>query len=550
MPSVNRDLKVFISLWVIAFFCFLEGWNAGWILDSIMHSYNVRDISCSEYLSLHIDNTIRLFYHFTYYWLEKLLGPKGWDWYLFKISLHSLNAFLFFKTANRLLENYAKTSYGYIPYFSAILFLLSPTSTDVVMYQASFHFMMAFALLQCCILLFFRQLERVRLGNDFLFYTAFLLALFTLETSYMLCIVMCLLIFFLSDEYLKIRRVLTFKYVLIPLVMTLVRILLNEIILNDLVGHYGAEKHFRFGMDRIVQNIAKIPLDLFGFIEYWDMNNIYAVYDILYNHQYICLLAVLFFIIYFGLAYYVLKRDKSDKLFLLLLNISLVFALPTLSLGILYIIPVEEDRYYYMYAPFVYMLGLLLLYRLSVGISYVAFFVLLVVGFLCLIKNVSNSALAQRIIDTSLAEFPFHKDKRYVILAMPVYANGVIVWDTKEPTDNPFDERWQMMAKALKVTKNVDLHGKIASVLQYNVISDKDAPIIEKLDSNAIRMTLPCCGKWWWKHNAGALDYQNEYFKVEILGGWQQEVKITFINKPDDIVYLFQDGTVFKEWKW
>ena len=95
----------------------------------------------------------------------------------------------------------------------------------------------------------------------------------------------------------------------------------------------------------------------------------------------------------------------------------------------------------------------------------------------------------------------------------------------------------------------MDLQGKIASVIQYNVISDKDAPIIEKLDSNTIRMTLPCCGKWWWKHNAGALDYQNEYFKVEILGGWQQEVKITFINKPDDIVYLFQDGTVFKEWK-
>jgi hypothetical protein len=132
-----------------------------------------------------------------------------------------------------------------------------------------------------------------------------------------------------------------------------------------------------------------------------------------------------------------------------------------------------------------------------------------------------------------------------MILASPVYANGVLIWDRQESKEDPFVDKYQLIAKGVYVQKDLDVFNKIGSVLQYNILNEHESPIIEKIDSNSLRMTLPCCGKWWWKFDRGATDFENTYYTIKMIGGWQQEVFVTFKQKPEDMIYLYQCGDRF-----
>ncbi|MCB9032665.1 MAG: hypothetical protein H6553_02395 [Chitinophagales bacterium] len=41
------------------------------------------------------------------------------------------------------------------------------------------------------------------------------------------------------------------------------------------------------------------------------------------------------------------------------------------------------------------------------------------------------------------------------------------------------------------------------TILNYNIINIDDCPMVEAVNNTTIRMTLPCCGKWWWKRRQG-----------------------------------------------
>lgn len=536
---------MYIIFWVFSFITFLKSWNAGWSYDSIMFSYYTYKYTWFEFVSLHVDSTIRVFYHSIYYILDRFLGTQGWDWYLLKISLHSFNAFLFYRLFNNLIKYFSykkSTRFSLIP---SVLFLVSPITTEVVCFQAAIHFLFSTSFLLIALNLFFRSLESRSNVIWVVYIVVYVAAIFTLESSYVLGFAVLLLVVFIPENRNQNKITLIIKFSVIPIVILGSYLILNKNIIGNYIGHYGSNKHLYFGLTKLVQNIAKLPLDHLFFIEYWKMDYIYVVYDVLNNQTVVVFLTITYILLFLILCWKTYKNPNNYKLLFVSIGLFIIFHLPVLNLGILYIIPVEEDRYLYLTSGLFFFAIYQILNYYSKYLSLLIVFIVGILGYVNLQRNVYNWSITQTIIDNSIPTFPYESNKRFLILASPVYANGVLIWDTKESKTDPFNENFQLIAKSILVKRNLNVLNKIGSVLQYNIINDKESPIIEKLNENTIRMTLPCCGKWWWKYNVGAVDYENDYYKVKNIGGWQQEVIITFKQKPSDMKYLFQNGDKF-----
>ena len=540
--SVLFCVGLFCMFFVLSFLAFYKGWNTGWNYDSIGFSYLAKKNSLSTLLSLHIDKTSRFVYHTVYYLLNKYFGYQGWDWFLFKIALHAFNALLLLIVVKLILQYYASINNYAIPILTALLFLLAPTTTEVVLYQAAIQFLFTYSLLYLCILLVIFSIRSGKKAFVWIYFALFFIALFSLETSYTFPAIAFLLVAFYPG--IKIKSKQTVLVVLIPILFVLSVLFINYALFGDSLSHYGQQKHLNISLDKLIQNMLKIPLDFIAFIEYWKMDYIYKVYNILYKKEAIYLFAVLFILIYLSLWKKYLN-DQLSKPFWMCIHILFVMILPTIALGILYIIPIEEDRYLYYPSGMVFFCIVWVLYKISPKLMYAGVACLLFIGFLFLQKNIYSWTITQKTIDYSLSSFPYEKGKRYILLASPVYANGVLIWDTHETDKDPFEDKYQILGKALYVKQNIDVMDKIAPVLQYNIINEKESPEISTLNDSTLKMTLPCCGKWWWKHNSGAQDMETDYYKIKMVGGWQQEVHIQFKQKPKDLVYIYQCGTQF-----
>ena len=61
-----------------------------------------------------------------------------------------------------------------------------------------------------------------------------------------------------------------------------------------------------------------------------------------------------------------------------------------------------------------------------------------------------------------------------------------------------------------------------------------------------LKVTFNQWGNWWHRNGIGASGYENEYYKVEIL---DYPYLITFKQLPEGSVIIYQDGMVWKEFK-
>lgn len=538
--------KIFFIFWIIAFFAFIRGYNAGWIHDSIKFSLIVKNTSLLKLIELNIDNTIRYLYHIIYYTFEYVFNEDRLIWYIFRVTLHTLNAYLLYLVINQIILLYANIKNNKIAFISSILFLISPYQTEAIFYNAALHFLIApFFIFLSIYLLLLLISNRVNKSYIFYFYLLYILALFTLETSYTLFFVYLNLIYFYKPINQLNKHKLYIYLVVLPFFILILYLLLLNYTVGEFIGHYGIEKHTRLWFTNTIQNITKIPLDFYLFIEYWSMNNKNIIHTLLYRTD-VCIILFLFYItIYLTILFIYLKYERNT-IYILLINILIFMFLPTMNLGILYIVPIEEDRYLYYYSSFAYFLIIFILNNISERLMYSVSFIIFIIGFLLLQQNIYNWNIGQKTIDTTLKTFKYTENKRYILLASAVYANGVLIWDTKEDDKNPFEDGvQQILAKALEYKYNYSLINKIAPVIQYNITDTDICPIIEILNDTTLKYTLPCCGHWWWKKNFGATDFENDYYKVKMIGGWQQEVLVTLKQKPKDMVYLYQCGEKF-----
>jgi hypothetical protein len=524
--------KIFFIFWIIAFFAFIRGYNAGWAYDAITFSYIIEGKSLRSLLQNMPDLTVRYLYQSTEYITYKLFGKQGWDWYLFKITLHTIFIYLFYNLCNIIFQKLLINKKYSVPL--SLLVLLSPYSTEVVLYQVTLQYSISSILIIMSLLQINKFILYKKNIHLLIFFLLNYLSIFYSEFTFILPIFSFLFICIINKDVIKNAIV----FCTISLSSIMFYMILSYYIQGDIVGHYGYNRHLVPRVNQIYYNFLIFLSDIFLYVQYWNFNKMFSFYEFL-NNNFILIISI-FIILILYIYYNVEYKIKYVLLILLLLIISIS---PVLNILFHTLTPIEADRYYYFSIGFAYLFAFTSTYYINKKI--LKFFIVfyLISNFIILQKNTNAWHNAQNLIDKSIQSFKPNEDKRYLFLAIADRINGALIFGSDESKENPFSISDFAMALSTKI--NMDLAGRIGQVLNYNVTSNNICPNIEIINDTTLKYTLPCCGHWWWKRRHGATDFENDYYKVKMIGGWQQEVLVTFKQKPKDMVYLYQCGEKF-----
>lgn len=168
-------------------FLYANTLHAGWAYDSISWLRTVRNTSFAEHLNFSTHNGL------SHYQLTQLIiwtlhwffSDSDAAYFLVHIALQALNTTLLYRICLQLFRPGDGPSDWKPALSAAMLFCLSPSAGEVIVYKAAFHygFSMAMLLGSCALCLSF--LERHRLRTAWLEVLLYALSLFSLELSYL-----------------------------------------------------------------------------------------------------------------------------------------------------------------------------------------------------------------------------------------------------------------------------------------------------------------------------------------------------------------------------
>lgn len=229
MPQIKQmSIKTywaFPALWLLTLCIYIATSRAGWVIDGVGFLYNMKHTGFWEFINRTYSSDQSFYQVLTshYYLFYKLWGLNPWLWGLLYITLHSLNAYLFFIFSKKVLSDTGIAKGGMIAISSAVIFTISPHISEIIVCRAYFHYLVALALILSILLC----VQRYQHRQDGRYIAAaavfFIVAVFTLEIFYLIpVLVLCLAAYYrfaLGFEKKQLRK--TLLYFFIPQVILL-----------------------------------------------------------------------------------------------------------------------------------------------------------------------------------------------------------------------------------------------------------------------------------------------------------------------------------------
>ncbi len=182
---IFRPAVVFVLFWIALFLLYLPAARGGWVSDTLGWLEAVRGQSFANFV-MRKGFTVRSFYQLTQvvtWCLYQVFGASRWSWHLLQLSLHALNAALLYSFLRGLLRDSRLPRYAEIAFAAAALFCVSPYVSEVIVWEAAFHFLQGMLLLLLQLLLLRGQLHERR--NAAIAICLFALSAFSLELFYL-----------------------------------------------------------------------------------------------------------------------------------------------------------------------------------------------------------------------------------------------------------------------------------------------------------------------------------------------------------------------------
>jgi hypothetical protein len=141
----NKNLWVFILLWLLTFVLYIPAGKAGWVIDGAGILYHVKHMPPIEFINALYsgDQGFYQVYLLQYLIFFKIWGMNGWLWSTLFITLHSINALLFFITSRNILAN-STIRNSLIPLAAAVIFTICPHISEVLIWRACVHYLLGF----------------------------------------------------------------------------------------------------------------------------------------------------------------------------------------------------------------------------------------------------------------------------------------------------------------------------------------------------------------------------------------------------------------------
>ncbi|NNE25707.1 MAG: hypothetical protein HKN09_02585, partial [Saprospiraceae bacterium] len=460
---------------------------------------------CFGYPGLH------QFFHFINYSFYSLFGTNEWAWYILASSLHGINAYLVFRFSDSILKLSKTEIKPYVPLLAGFLFLCMPYNVEAVVWKACIHYLITTGLIIQSLRWLVDYLQSPKKKYLVFIFIAYLLALFSLELSFIVPLLSLVILLF-SKFSTDIRFNLTahFKKIIIPqFVLLFSYLVLNRWVIGNFIGHYGAEKHLNLNADLILGNGLKY-LSKYGLhLHFWSPEIKFFIYEMLGNPiVYLPIIFAIIGVIAYRLWVWAELKPIARFSFLMLIMFGISLA-PIITLFFSHAILWENDRYGYLASAFV--VPFLLTLILGIPWRRLSYSILIIWAgatlyfFGVMITHCHNAGKLQRDL---LVDFKIPEDTNDIyILSSPDNYNGLYIF-------RDYGTQGDFIRKSLKYLNGKEINNTIHHVSQYNAVRITDGINVKRLSQAKFVIDFNQYGNWFWKHGIGLSSYATAYYSV------------------------------------
>lgn len=533
---------VFAGLWAIIFLLYLPAAKAGFVadftgwLDQTIHYGFWDNINRTHY-------RVQSLYQFTQLntWLfYQVAGTNAWAWHLLFITLHALNGALLYRLGLRLLADSAITGASPIALSGAVLFCITPSAAEVVVWEPSFHYLQGLLLILLILNWTHRYIHTFQPRYAVMAGVAFFLSTFSLEIFYITpWLALCMGAFYhFNDSFDEcvLRRVITTIF-LPQLLLFLLHLLLFRLYYGSWLAHIGpgaVNTALQEGLGKPAKHLFHILL-LGRFFSDGVRHSVYHFLDS-WPGIVLCYLAVA------ASLTYIFRRFAGMKGKARVLSLMFLWTLITLAL----LIPlwfgnsmlIIYDRYTYFTNAFVFMC-------LSIAVSLIPAFAIRagLLGVYALINIRFTIQLSrywmksEKIIGSLLRTFPYDADKKIILLNLPQTMHGAAMIGAEQPSE------YKMMHNGLQPARAI--HTTVYDAMAYNMITPSDGAHVTVLNDSTIQVTLNQWGTWWWYEMQGGHSYSNADYTINMKDPGHV-YELTLRQPAAQFLLLYQAGDQWK----
>lgn len=545
LKSYNFSNKsVFITFWILTALLYLITAKAGWVLDASGWLAHVRQDNFTQYIN-RTDSKVNSLYQFTQFitfLFYKVWGANIWLWWLLYVTLHAANACLLFAIFSSLLKDIGSEDMKFIPLIGILLFTISPYTSEVIAWRASYHYLQGLLFLLLIIRMVQLYISRPKLIYPLLAGLVFLLAAFSLEVFYITPLAIITLVIFyrtLGHHSKLLSRVI--GYFMVPqAIIFCIYLFIFYYLYHSITPHV-----YNFYTQPWEDYLSKPPKYIFHILllgRFFSFHAKQEVYNLFYNPY----ILIAFYGLVVALFTFLIRRTiKKDRVSLLLLTLLLC---TSCCIAILIPLPfpnpellVFYDRYTYFANAFFYTFLTLFLYHFTR--KYLCYSILIVFGLCSLYFTVLLGIYWKRsayINNRLLSELPPLGNKIVVLLNLPECMNGVPMMGA-DP-----DGEFKAMLETIKRVKPSNV---IYDAASYNLVTAHDAAHVQVINDSSVRVTLNQWGTWWWYEGHGGKSYEKPDYKLDMkdIGHFYE---ITLKHPSSEFLLLYQVEGVWKTVDW
>jgi len=489
--------------------------------------------SCFGYPGLHH------FFHAINFSLFSLIGKRFMAWYIVLSAMHGLNSFLIYLLSRKWNDKFLKGSHSQIPVLVALIFLVYPFHMEAVIWKACLHYLLTTCYLLSGIILWISYLDKEKWKHVLLIHGLYLMALFTLELSFVFPVIFLFLFSFAwmeDKDHSKLWRGL--KRLVIPQFTTLgLYFLLTRLAIGEFIGHYGAEKHLVSDPAIILNHgwnyLAKILL----FAHAWSFNMREWLYTELFSKLYLTVsLSFLVICLTIWVLYKWNEISASIKSSLLFFLVGTLCLAPIINLYFMWINTFENDRYNYLAACFL-ILFLVYLFSAFKTTKYLLPGAFLMVSLILFVKEIRYAAQAGSVLHSLMDSFKFEdREGPIYILSIPENYQGMYMF--RDYTDDALAFR-----ESLELFRDIHPKAEFIDLSQFNQMTAVDSIKFDPIEAGVFHVGFRQYGNWFWRRGAGMSDYSKENYTVSMKAGYY---RLEMDNIPENALFLYPEAGVWK----
>lgn len=530
----KSNLFLFLFFWLLVFVLYLPAMYAGLVSDTTGWLQDIQQSSFADHIN-RVHFKVQSLYQFTQlvtWFFYQLFGTNAMLWHCLHVTFHAFNCVLLFRVASGILDKDKVPHARLIVYCGCILFCLMPSLSEVIVWEASFHYLLGLLLLLSILRLL--QAYMAAPANDrlLLILWLYLLSTYSIELFYVTPFFIAgLLLFYYQAFPVTVRKVAP-RLLLPMLALLLLHFVQVKLAYGHWLPHISADVLNATSHRVLWAKPLKYMFHLLLLGRFYPQDIREKVYALCESYPLIIgFYGLLVLITAWGLSRW--RRDdvKPGLLFLYWSVLTMGLIVPLWFPQMFW---VEYDRYGYFFTAFFFMLLSYVLFRIVN--RRIAVVLLVLFGLANMLatykvnKKWGNTAV---MIDSLMKGLPVTSDQTVLLLNMPQCMNGLFMI-----TGGHCNEAQTMH----DVLYQPPLPYKLRDVCAYNILSVKDGAHVEVLNDSTLKVTLNQWGTWWWFDGMGAANYENEYYRVDMKDPGHY-YELTLKGDPSAYKLLFQNGS-------